>query len=108
LNPEVPLFLANSLNPQATELLKILEIALEDSWHYLRATEYNLLVVLKQLCNEIASINYNLFNYKDRNLLNKLKSLEILFFVLHYHPHYHELLFYSLNLVTTKDMRTLL
>jgi hypothetical protein len=105
LNPEVPLFLTNSLKPWATDLSKILEIVLEDSWHYLQKIEYNLLVALKQLCDKIASINYSLFNYRDRNLLNKLKSLEILFLVLHYHPHYYDLLLYSLKQVTTKEMR---
>jgi hypothetical protein len=105
LNPEVPVFLTNYPKPWATDLSKTLEIVLEDSWHYLQKIEYNLLVVLKQLCDKIASINFSLFNYKDRNLLNKLKSLETLFLVLHYHPYYYELLLNSLKQVTNKDMR---
>jgi hypothetical protein len=105
LSPNVPLSLTGLAKPWAVELSGTLELALEDSWRYLRKIEYNLLVVLKQFCDKFASINFNLFNYRDRNLINKLRSLETLFLFFHCQPRCRELLLFSLKQVTGKDMR---
>jgi len=98
-------FLSHTLKPWAAELSEFLDLALEDSWHYLRKIEYNLLVVLKQLCDKILSASFTFFDYRDKNLLNKVKSLEVLFLVFHYRKHYRELLQASLEQITKKDMR---
>jgi hypothetical protein len=101
----VPLLLARDLRRWAAELCDIVSLGLEDSWHYLRKIEYNLLVTMKQLCEKILSINFNLFDYKDPFLLNKLRSLEALFLVFHYRENYQELLKSSLQQIVNNDPR---
>jgi hypothetical protein len=105
LSQAVPLLLSRELRQWAAELSEIVTLGLEDGWHYLRKIEYNLLVVMKQLCEKILSINFNLFDYKDPNLLNKLRSLEALFLVFHYRESYQELLHSSLRQIVRNDPR---
>lgn len=105
LSQAVPLLLSRNLRKWAAELSGIVSLGLEDSWHYLRKIEYNLLVVMKQLCEKILSINFNLFDYKDPYLLNKLRSLEALFLVFHYREYYQELLYFSLQQIVKNDPR---
>jgi hypothetical protein len=105
LGQAVPLLLSRDLRQWAAELSDIVSMGLEDSWHYLRKIEYNLLVVMRQLCEKILSINFNLFDYKDPYLLNKLRSLEALFLVFHYREYYQELLQFSLQQIVKNDPR---
>ncbi|MEE8590938.1 MAG: hypothetical protein V3T35_06405, partial [Spirochaetia bacterium] len=105
MSQAVPLLLSRDMRQWAAELLNIVAMGLEDSWHYLRKIEYNLLVVMKQLCEKILSINFNLFDYKDPYLLNKLRSLEALFLVFHYREYYQELLQSSLQQIVKNDPR---
>ena len=105
LSQAVPLLLRRDLRQWAAELLDIVAMGLEDSWHYLRKKEYNLLVVVKQLCEKILSINFNLFDYKDPYLINKLRSLEALFLMFHYREEYQELLRISLQKIVKNDPR---
>jgi hypothetical protein len=105
MSQAVPLLLSRDMRQWAAELLNIVAMGLEDSWHYLRKIEYNLLVVMKQLCEKILSINFNLFDYKDPYLLNKLRSLEALFLVFHYREYYQKLLQSSLQQIVKNDPR---
>jgi len=105
LSQDVPLLLSRDLRRWAAELLDIVAIGLEDSWHYLRKNEFNLLVVVKQLCEKILSINFKLFDYKDPYLINKLRSLEALFLVFHYREEHQELLQFSLQKIVKNDPR---
>jgi len=105
MSQAVPLFLNRDLRQWSAELLAIVSMGLEDSWHYLRKNEYNLLVVMKQLCEKILSINFILFDYKDPYLINKLRSLEALFLIFHYREEYQELLRISLQKIVKNDPR---
>ena len=78
---------------------------LEDSWHYLRKIEYNVLVVMKQLCEKISSVNFNLFDYRDPYIINKLRSLETLFLVFYYREDYQQMLRLALQQIGNNDPR---
>jgi hypothetical protein len=105
LRRAVLLFLNQELKQWAAELNEIISEGLEDSWHYLRKVEYNILVVMTQLCQKIQSTNFNLFDYKDPFLINKLRSLETLFLVFHYQDNYQQLLRSSLQQIGKNDPR---
>jgi hypothetical protein len=101
----VLLFLNRDLKQWTAELADILSEGLEDSWHYLRKIEYNLLVVMKQLCEKISSVSFNLFDYRDPYIINKLRSLETLFLVFCYRESYQQILQQALQQIGNNDPR---
>jgi hypothetical protein len=103
LNKDVRLTFKKYLQPWSIELFKILTYVLKTGWHHLHKREYNLIVVLKRLCEKIVKIDFDHLNYNDRNLIDKLRSLETLFLVLHYRADYREILLSSLDRVIEKD-----
>jgi hypothetical protein len=105
LHRSVLLFLNQELKRWAGELNEILSVGLEDSWHYLRKAEYNVLVVMKQLCEKIQSTSFNLFDHKDPNVINKLRSLETLYLVFYYEEDYQQLLHSSVQKIGKNDPR---
>ena len=105
LRRDVLPFLNKELTQWAGELNQIISEGLEHSWHYLRKGEYNILVVMKQLCEKIQSTSFSLFDHKDRYLINKLRSLETLFLVFHYQEDYQHLLQSSMQQIGKNDPR---
>lgn len=105
LRQTVLLFLNRDLKQWAEELAAILTEGLEDSWHYLRKLEYNILVVMKQLCEKISSVSFNLFDYRDPYIGNKLRSLETLFLVFCYRDDYRQMLQQALQQIGKNDPR---
>ncbi len=103
LNPEIRSFIRKYLQPWAVDLLRITSFVLEIGWYYLQKKEYNLLVVFHKLCQRIVATNFSVFDYKDKNLINKLRNLETLFFMLHYRPEYTQLISTYLEEVLSKD-----
>ena len=69
----------------------------------LHKIDYNLISVLKRLCQKINSTNFKLLNYKDKKLINRLRSLEELFLTLQYRPEYPEKIISALDTVLNKD-----
>lgn len=78
------------LGPLAAELLKLCDHALEIGWTVLLRGDYNLIVLLKRLCFEVTSVNFRVLDYRDRDLVDSLRSLETYFLVLHYRAEYPE------------------
>jgi hypothetical protein len=105
LNPDIQSSFQTYLQADAAKLLRICELALESGWRYLDKMQYNLIVVLQKLCYEIISVNFRVLNYKDRNLVDHLRTLETLFFVLHYRSDYPEILIDSLSTAVARDRR---
>jgi len=85
------------LQPWSVELFEILSSVLSTGWRYLDKKEFNLLVVLKKLCEKIVKTDFSLPDLKNRNLLEKYRSLEMLFLVLHYRQDYPEILISALK-----------
>jgi hypothetical protein len=105
LTRTVLLILNRDLRQWAAEFAAIISEGLEDSWHYLRKIEYNVLVVMKQLCEKISSVNFNLFDCRDPYIINKLRSLETLFLVFHYREDYQQMLQLALQQIGNNDPR---
>ena len=70
------------LKPRAKELIHIVNPILEDGWKYLSKHEYNLLVLLSYLCNELERIDFEVLNYKNRYLINTFREVEKYFLIL--------------------------
>lgn len=86
LEASIPRFFIESLIPWANELQAFLAPVLVIGWKYLSKKEYNTIVALDRLCREVASVNFRLLNPRDRNLIDKLRTLEALFLSFHYDP----------------------
>ncbi len=80
----------DELAPLAAELLGICDRALETGWTVLNRSDYNLVVLLKRLCFEVTSVNFRVLNFRDRDLVDSLRTLETYFLVLHYRADYPE------------------
>lgn len=87
----VPAFLTENLQSWATDLVKILNFVLQVGWSHLRKWEYNLLVLLRKLCHEIVSTNFRILNFKDRTVINRLRTVETLFYIMNYRPNYPDM-----------------
>ncbi len=87
-DPDLMTTLGMRLQPNASELLKMCNRALEQSWRYLEKKQHNLIVVVQLLCYEILSLNFKVLNFKDRLLSNRFRTLEALFLSLHYQLDY--------------------
>jgi hypothetical protein len=103
LNKDIAHPFTNYLVTCSCDLFKILTGILQNGWHHLNKREYNLLLILKKLCEKITKTNFNLLNYKDRNLIEKLRSIETLFLILCYHNHYLDTILSSVQTVLEKD-----
>ncbi|MBA7536363.1 hypothetical protein ES705_28626 [subsurface metagenome] len=104
LNKDLGTFFAKYLQPAAAELLEILNPVLEIGWLYLHKIDYNLISGLKKLCRKINSTNFKLLNYKDKMLINRLRSLENHFLMLQYRSEYPEKIISACDTVLNKDL----
>lgn len=86
LDLSVSPLLADWLPSWCTELASYLKPILQVGWKHVSKREYNMIVALERLCSEVESINFKLLNLRDRSLLDKLRTLETLFFAFHYSP----------------------
>ncbi|MBA7630987.1 hypothetical protein ES703_38514 [subsurface metagenome] len=103
ISPELPNYFGKHLLLWAAALVNHVNLALEIGWLYLSRYEYNLLAVLKKLCDKIISTNFIFFKLKDRDLIGKLRSFESLFLILHYRSNFLERIIGSLKTVLKKD-----
>jgi hypothetical protein len=92
LNSDIHVTFTKYLQPQSIELYKVLAYILKKKWSLLERREYNLVLVLKKLCEKIALINFNLLNYADKNLIDRLRSLETYFIALYAGENYLHIL----------------
>jgi hypothetical protein len=90
LNPDVQKPFREQLQPLASELLELCDKALASGWLVLTRGDYNLVVLLKRLCFEVSSLNFRVLDYRDRDLVDTMRSMETYFLVLHYRQDYPE------------------
>lgn len=84
LDKAIPLFLTDSLQSWADRLNELLVPVLEHGWQFLTKRDYNMIVTLKKLCDEILAVNFRILNFRDRCLVDRLRNVEALFFVFYY------------------------
>jgi hypothetical protein len=105
LNGDIHITFTKYVQPQSIELYKALAYILKKKWSSLERREYNLVLVLKKLCEKVALINFNLLNYTDKNLLDRLRSLETYFLALYAQEHYPHLLMTAVKRMLEGDTR---
>jgi hypothetical protein len=105
LNRDVHAPFTKYLQPCAIELYKAVTHVLKKRWSQLEKEEYNLLVILRRLCEKLALTNFNLLNYGDRNLIDRLRIVETYFLALHSDPGYPEMIVAALSRVLANDVQ---
>jgi len=85
LDKAVPQFFSASLQAWSGRLIEILSPALENGWQLLSKRDYNMIVAMKKLCDEISAVNFKILNYRDRYFIDKIRNIEAMFFVFQYH-----------------------
>ncbi len=94
---------ADGLKRAATELHELIRQALQAGWRTVEKREYNLLVILSRLCEEIVATNFSVLSYRDRRLIDRLSTIEVLFLILRYQPEDTELVIYTLGRVLSLE-----
>ncbi len=79
-------FLVQQVQDWAGELARRLAPVLESGWIYLTPRQYNLVALLKRLCDRLQAFDFSRLNLRDRNLIDRLRRIESLFLMLHYDP----------------------
>jgi hypothetical protein len=105
LNPNLPSFFTKTLQLQARDLLKVAYVTLDQGWSVLGKADYNLVVVLKQLCERILAANIKPSSPRDRNIIDKLRSVETVFLVLHYDSEFQKSIIEAIQRVLLRDPR---
>ena len=85
LDPNLPSFLVKQLQAWAGELSPRLQVVVEHGWLHLTPRQYNHIVLVKRLSDRIHSFDFLHLNLRDRDLIDRLKRIESLFLMLHYH-----------------------
>jgi hypothetical protein len=97
LSRDVGVTFGTYLQPWAAQLNRTLSAVLGTGWRLLDKKEYNLIVILKKLCEKIGKTDFALLDYSDMNLVDRLRSLEMLFLVLHYRAEYRDILYSAIK-----------
>jgi hypothetical protein len=105
LNRDIHKPFTKYMQPLAIELYKALTYILKKRWSKLEKKEYNLLVILRRLCEKLALTNFNLLNYGDRNLIDRLRAIETYFLALYSDPGYPERIATTISRVLANDMQ---
>ncbi|MBN1837385.1 MAG: hypothetical protein JW820_16140 [Spirochaetales bacterium] len=104
--PALQSFLVRQLQAWAGELSEKLAPVREAGWLYLSRRRYNLAVLLERLCERIAAFDFVHLDYRDRDLVDKMRRIESLFLALHYRPEYLEELVGAGQVVYSKQGKT--
>ena len=102
-SPDIQEFLVRDLQSWAAELSRKLELVTQVGWLYLGKRRYNLAVLLKRLCERIVAFDFVHLNYRDRDLIDRMRRLESLFLALHYRAEYLEDLRGAIQIVYGKQ-----
>jgi|GEM_PF-3409380 len=76
----------------ALELTRILKSILQVAWFHIEKRDYNLIVQFNELCKKIIATTFPLLDYNDARLIDKLRSLEILYITCLYKSRYPEII----------------
>ena len=85
LDPNLPSFLVKQLQAWAGELSPRLQVVVDHGWLHLTPRQYNHIVLVKRLSDRIQSFDFLHLNLRDMDLIDRLKRIESLFLMLHYH-----------------------
>jgi hypothetical protein len=88
LAPSLQTYLEVSLKHTAKDTSTLLLQLIGNSWLHLRKKEYNLLVLIIDLCGHIQETDFTSLDYRDPAIIEKLKKLEHRFLTLTYHSSY--------------------
>jgi hypothetical protein len=89
IHRDIPYFFEDRFKSQlAKPLADYLNLGLRKAWVYLTKQEYNLLDLLKRLAENILDVPFKNFNLKNRRLIDRLTSIENLFFSFYSHKDY--------------------
>jgi hypothetical protein len=103
LNRDIQSTFAQYLQPQSIELYKVLTHILKKRWAQIDRKEYNLLIILRKLCEKLSLTNFNLLKSTDRDLIDRLRAIEAYFLLLYSDPRYPELIASILGRVLEQD-----
>jgi len=98
-------FLVRELQNWSADISHRLDLITEHGWLHLTPLQYNLIVLLKSLADKCLAFDFIHLNYRDRNLIDKMKRIERLFLMLHYRPQYVESILDSILTVYGKQRR---
>ncbi len=87
-NRELRNFFVRDLQNWSAEISPRLGLITEHGWLHLTPLQYNLVVLLKSLADKCLAFDFIHLNYRDRNLIDKMKRIERLFLMMHYQPEY--------------------
>jgi hypothetical protein len=104
-NRELRNFLVRDLQNWSAEISHRLELVTEHGWLHLTPRQYNLVVLLKSLADKCLAFDFVHLNYKDRNLVDKMKRIESLFLMMHYRGEYADIIQDSILTVYRKQGR---
>jgi hypothetical protein len=88
VNRELREYFVRYLQDWAADLSPQLNLITEHGWLHLTPLQFNLVVLLKALADKLLAFDFVHLNYRDRNLIDKLKRIESIFLMLHYRPEY--------------------
>ncbi|MFP4383670.1 MAG: hypothetical protein ACLFST_02050 [Spirochaetia bacterium] len=89
INRNAGVLLTKSLKPTSRELLPLLNRCIDEGWKFLTKTNYNLIVLMKELTEKVSSASFNSYRQaRSRNLLDRFMELENLFICLYYRDDY--------------------
>ena len=103
VNRELRDYFVRSLQNWAADLSPRLNLITEQGWLHLTPLQYNLVVLLKALTDKLLVFDFVHLNYRDRNLIDKVKRIESLFLMLHYRPEYVDSILSSVLTVYKKQ-----
>ena len=103
LNRELRNFFVRDLQNWSAEIAHRLELITEHGWLHLTPLQYNLVVLLKSLADKCISFDFVHLNYRDRNLIDKIKRIEALFLMMHYRGEYVGIIQDSIQTVYRKQ-----
>jgi hypothetical protein len=98
-------FFVGQVQAWAAELSPLLQPAVEHGWLYLTPLQYNLVVLLKRLSDRLLSFDFVHLEYRDRNLIDRLKRVETPFLFLRYRPEHLDALLGALRVLYQKQHR---
>jgi len=103
LNKNIPKNFEERFKKQTVKPLdEYLSHFLRKAWIHLTKKEFNLLVLLKKLCETLLEIPFGAFNVKNRRLIDRLKGVENLFFVFYSDKDYMHLTEKALEVLESK------
>jgi hypothetical protein len=89
-NRELRNYFVRDLQNWSAEISPRLDLITEHGWLHLTPLQYNLVVLLKSLAAKCLSFDFIHLDYRDRNLIDKMKRIERLFLMLHHRREYAE------------------